>query len=105
MRSLRIIGLGGNSFQIFESKGAFCKIFRNKDLDSKRPPKILWGSLRGTSAFDGHSSKLPQSTSTIAALRSGSQRLLRKNGLRRLADFPIWECLVSYRSARQAQHG
>ena len=34
-----------NSFQIFESKGPFCKIFRNKDLGGSSPPKILWGSF------------------------------------------------------------
>ena len=41
----RIMGLGGNSFQILESKGPFRKIFRNKDLAGLRPPKIVWGSF------------------------------------------------------------
>jgi len=65
-RFIGIIGLGGNSRQVFEFKGLIGKVFRNKDLGCQRALKMGLGQLRGPSWETGAPLNCPNQMAIVA---------------------------------------
>jgi len=99
------MGLGGNSFQIFESKGPFRKIFRNKDLAGLRPPKIVWGSFEVRRLSTDTLRNCPNQLPLLSQHCELGVNYYCGEWLAKIAGFPIWECPLTCRSARQPQRG